>query len=496
MIYNLLRSTFLRGKTLMKPKKRIIALNIGLVALMIFSSVYLWIVGGRYTLHTRTFLGTDLLSESHVKISDESVLKFDRLYFDDEELVADFTAVGKGDATVNISYKIDDDEFHITERKLSVNIFGTIIDHTEGNISFNGYEVVIYAIIALLAIMEIIMLWMFIDYWRKGDFSYPMVACGGLSIYFFILLAYIVYYIINNYMLSFSFFISLVTNAGIIMLMLLTPIMLLLSVLLAVSNVWLIRHEGFRPVNALGIVFAVLWAIGTVLTVGTNVLPIEWNISLYNKIILPLIYIIGYVECLFISTVVCSSLSVRYKPPYDRDYIIILGCSIRSDGSPTPLLKGRIDSAVEFEKKQYDKTGKHAIFVPSGGQGSDEVLSEGEAMEKYLLSVGIPANQIAREDKSLNTYQNMKLSKKVIDTHSGESDSKIAFATTNYHVFRGYILAKKLGFKAKGIAAKTKLYFFPNAFLREFIGLIVDQKLKHLIFILLTALFFVFLNTI
>ena len=444
MIYNLFRSTFLRRKTLMKPKKRIIALNIGLVALMIFSSVYLWIVGGRYTLHTRTFLGTDLLSESHVKISDESVLKFDRLYFDDEELVADFTAVGKGDATVNISYKIDDDEFHLTERKLSVNIFGTIIDHTEGNISFNGYEVVIYAIIALLAIMEIIM----------------------------------------------------VTNAGIIMLMLLTPIMLLLSVLLAVSNVWLIRHEGFRPVNALGIVFAVLWAIGTVLTVGTNVLPIEWNISLYNKIILPLIYIIGYVECLFISTVVCSSLSVRYKPPYDRDYIIILGCSIRSDGSPTPLLKGRIDSAVEFEKKQYDKTGKHAIFVPSGGQGSDEVLSEGEAMEKYLLSVGIPANQIAREDKSLNTYQNMKLSKKVIDTHSGESDSKIAFATTNYHVFRGYILAKKLGFKAKGIAAKTKLYFFPNAFLREFIGLIVDQKLKHLIFILLTALFFVFLNTI
>ena len=70
----------------MKPKKRIIALNIGLVALMIFSSVYLWIVGGRYTLHTRTFLGTDLLSESHVKISDESVLKFERLYFDDEEL--------------------------------------------------------------------------------------------------------------------------------------------------------------------------------------------------------------------------------------------------------------------------------------------------------------------------------------------------------------------------------------------------------------------------
>ena len=477
----------------MKLKKRIIALNIGILAVMIFSFVYVWAVGNHYTLHTNTYLGTNELPDAQVVISDESVIRLDRICLDNEEIVADFTSVGKGEATVNIRYEIDGDVFRLPQRELSVNVFGTIIDHTEGSVSFNGFKQIIRAIIVQLAMTLFIMLWMYLDYRRKGDFSHPMVACGGLSIYIGILLAYVVYYMLNNYMFSFSFFLSLVTRAGVIMLVLLTPLMLLLSVLMAVSNIWLMRHEGYRPVNALGIIFAVLWAVGTIVTVGANLFPLVWDIPFYDTIILPLIYMIGYMECLFISTVACSFLSVKYKTPYDRDYIIILGCAIRGDGTLTPLLKGRVDSAVAFEKKQYEKTGRHAVFIPSGGQGSDEIISEGEAMENYLRSIGVPSEQISREDKSVNTYQNMQFSKKVIDGISNNNESRIAFATTNYHIFRGYILSKKLGFEAKGIAAKTKQYFFPNAFLREFIGLLVDQKWKHLIFIVLTALFFTWL---
>ena len=477
----------------MKLKKRIIALNIGILAVMIFSFVYVWAVGNHYTLHTNTYLGTNELPDAQVVISDESVIRLDRICLDNEEIVADFTAVGKGEATVNIRYEIDGDVFRLPQRKLSVNAFGTIIDHTEGSVSFNGFKTIIWAIIVQLAMTLFIMLWMYIDYRRKGDFSYPMVACGGLSIYIGILMAYIVYYLLNNYMFSFSFFLSLVTRAGVIMLVLLTPLMLLLSILMAVSNIWLMRHEGYRPVNALGIAFAVLWSIGTIVTVGASLFPQVWDIPFYDTVKLPLVYLIGYMECLFISTVACSFLSVKYKTPYDRDYIIILGCAIRGDGTLTPLLKGRVDSAVAFEKKQYEKTGRHAVFIPSGGQGSDEIISEGEAMESYLRSIGVPSEQISREDKSVNTYQNMQFSKQVIDGISNNNESRIAFATTNYHVFRGYILAKKLGYEAKGIAAKTKQYFFPNAFLREYIGLLVDQKWKHLIFIVLTALFFTWL---
>ena len=117
-----------------------------------------------------------------------------------------------------------------------------------------------------------------------------------------------------------------------------------------------------------------------------------------------------------------------------------------------------------------------------------EVISEGEAMERYLLEQGVPAERIIREDKSTSTFENMKLSREVVEkTDPDFVNKKTAFATTNYHVFRGYILSKKNGFEAQGISAKTKWYFFPNAFLREFIGLTVDKISAHIIFLVALA---------
>ncbi len=42
------------------------------------------------------------------------------------------------------------------------------------------------------------------------------------------------------------------------------------------------------------------------------------------------------------------------EPGYDRDYLIILGCGIEKDGTPTNLLKGRIGKALEFAGKQKE----------------------------------------------------------------------------------------------------------------------------------------------
>ena len=164
------------------------------------------------------------------------------------------------------------------------------------------------------------------------------------------------------------------------------------------------------------------------------------------------------------------------------DYIIILGCAIMRDGTPTPLLKVRIMRAFDFEKAQYEKTGKHAKFVPSGGQGSDEVISEAESMKRTLAELGVPEERIVKEDKSVNTYQNMAFSKKVIESDSNSENCNIGFSTTNYHVFRGYTLAEKLDMKVKGLSAKTKLYFFPNAFIREFISLLCEKKVPHILY--------------
>lgn len=79
----------------------------------------------------------------------------------------------------------------------------------------------------------------------------------------------------------------------------------------------------------------------------------------------------------------------------------------------------------------------------------------------------------------------MAFSKKIIEGDAEDiSKTNIAFSTTNYHVLRGYTLAQRLGMKVSGLSTKTKKYFYPNAFLREFAGLLVEHKKRHLFFII------------
>ncbi|MBR4490720.1 YdcF family protein, partial [bacterium] len=91
-------------------------------------------------------------------------------------------------------------------------------------------------------------------------------------------------------------------------------------------------------------------------------------------------------------------------------------------------------------------------------------------------------------NKSVDTYQNMKFSKEKIDAIN--PDGKIAFSTTNFHVFRSGIFARRFKMRAIGVGAKTKWYFWPNASVREFACLLTKHKLKQaVIFTVMLAVF-------
>ena len=268
------------------------------------------------------------------------------------------------------------------------------------------------------------------------------------------------------------------------------PVVLIFSVGLCVSNVSLIRHEGFRPVNLLGILLSILLVGGAVFLFFFDY-EVSGNVDevrLHDLICSLIRTVYLYVECMLIGTVVANAIAARAEPAPDRDFLIILGCAIRKDGTPTPLLAGRIDRAIEFYEKQKNKTGKELLFVTSGGKGSDEVLSESAVMKRYLIEHGIPEDRIIEENKSVDTYQNMKFSKEKIDAI--DPDGKIAFSTTNFHVFRIGIFARRFKMRAIGVGAKTKWYFWPNASVREFACLLTKHKLKQaVIFAVMLAVF-------
>ena len=106
-------------------------------------------------------------------------------------------------------------------------------------------------------------------------------------------------------------------------------------------------------------------------------------------------------------------------------------------------------------------------------------------MELYLLTRGAEDYEVFPEKKSRNTLENFALSKEIIDRL--QPGAKVAFATTNYHILRSGILARKAGLDAEGVAGDTKWYFWPNGFIREFFGILALNIRVHIIVAIVTA---------
>lgn len=283
--------------------------------------------------------------------------------------------------------------------------------------------------------------------------------------------------IYNNTLKSFSFF-ALLT----------LPCIIFFAFYSIITNIILIKKEGFSSKNLFGIILGVLALIGilgsqTLYYVITKILFKEDKQFIKYALDICINATLSYFYTLIIATLYCNIKAGRHVPKYDKDFVIILGSKINSDGSLTPLLKGRVDKAIEFATKQYENTNKKIIYVPSGGQGADEIISEAEAIKNYLIEHGVNKNQILIEDKSTSTVENMKFSKNII--FENNNNGNIIFSTTNYHVFRSGIIANNQGIDCEGIGSKTKWYFYTNALIREFIANLFQERTKHIILLLL-----------
>ena len=257
------------------------------------------------------------------------------------------------------------------------------------------------------------------------------------------------------------------------------PLLIAFSISLFVSNISLIRHEGGRFVNILGIILSFLILAGAVVIALLDLYSAttEKGSLAANLIVNLLAAFYLYFECMILGAIIADTIAARYIPEPDKNFLIVLGCGIKKDGTPTPLLRGRLDLALSFYERQIRETGKVPPFVVSGGQGPDEVQSEAASMRDYLIEKGIPEDRILVEDKSTDTAENMRFSKdKILAVNP---NATVAFSTTNFHVFRSGLKARRVKLKALGMGAKTKWYFWPNAAVREFVGLLTKHRVKQ-----------------
>ncbi|RMC23428.1 MULTISPECIES: YdcF family protein [unclassified Lactobacillus] len=175
---------------------------------------------------------------------------------------------------------------------------------------------------------------------------------------------------------------------------------------------------------------------------------------------------------------------------YNQDYLIVLGSGLSNGKKVTPLLATRINCAIQYADKQIKKGNKAPKFIMSGGKGNDEDISEAQAMAEYAIDQGINPNLILCESRSKNTYQNMLFSSSLAFQDFGSSKYRAKFFSNNYHIFRASLIAKAAGLNANGIGCYTRFYFLPNAIMREFVGVLLINKKRHLIITIAILLFF------
>lgn len=253
------------------------------------------------------------------------------------------------------------------------------------------------------------------------------------------------------------------------------PLLAAFTAAMLVSNTCLIRREGARIRNALGtLIGAALLAAVYILLRGGDFSGSADELRVSNALRNFVAGAIVFTECKLAAVIICGVRAAGMKPHGDKDYVLILGCRLNCEGGLTPLLRGRVDCALEFARSRDHMP----VFIPCGGKGADEARSEAAAMREYLMDQGIPEEKIIPEDQSANTWENMRNAKSVM-----REGGRTAFATTNYHVFRSGVWAWRNGIRAEGMGSKTRWYYWPNAFMREYLALIA-ANLGHEIAVL------------
>lgn len=130
--------------------------------------------------------------------------------------------------------------------------------------------------------------------------------------------------------------------------------------------------------------------------------------------------------------------------------VIILGASVYSDGTLSPILQDRVDTGLKLYRN-----GKAQRFLLSGDNRSKD-YDEVNAMRNYLVNLGVPENHIFTDPAGIDTYDSMYRSNAIFEVPSA------IVVTQQFHLPRTLFIAKNLGLSYRGYAAESKKYQTEN----------------------------------
>jgi vancomycin permeability regulator SanA len=130
----------------------------------------------------------------------------------------------------------------------------------------------------------------------------------------------------------------------------------------------------------------------------------------------------------------------------DVDCILVLGCGVHDDGSPSDMLHDRLRRGVELY--ELGTSPKLLMSGDHGRKGYDEV----DAMKSFAVEAGIPSEDVFMDHAGFSTYESMYRAKEIFQA------KKIVIVSQEYHLYRAIYIAESLGMEAYGVSANYRNY--------------------------------------
>lgn len=128
------------------------------------------------------------------------------------------------------------------------------------------------------------------------------------------------------------------------------------------------------------------------------------------------------------------------------DCILVLGCGVWEDGTPSHMLEDRLKQGVAL----YD-LGAAPKLLMSGDHGRTN-YDEVNVMKSYAVSAGIPTEDIFMDHAGFSTYESMYRAKEIFQV------KKVIIVSQGYHLYRAVYIAESLGMEAYGVASDYRSY--------------------------------------
>ena len=130
----------------------------------------------------------------------------------------------------------------------------------------------------------------------------------------------------------------------------------------------------------------------------------------------------------------------------DVDCILVLGCGVHSDGTPSAMLTDRLKRAVEL----YDLQAAPKLLM-SGDHGQTD-YDEVNVMKSCAVDAGISSDDVFMDHAGFSTYESIYRAKEIFQAE------KVIIVTQEYHLYRAIYIAEQLGLEAYGVSADYRSY--------------------------------------